>query len=143
MLNQIFDYLYAELDSISKNHQTFGYKERMQIERGLFLLLKLLCDNKLRYNLQGFSKAHKDSILTLSQANKCNAAFTQLIEQVFQLKVFIQSLSSENAYVRGDALSRLGLNRQTVLSFISDEVQRLRHKTDAMNIEHDNQPDRV
>lgn len=136
MLNQIFDYLVAELDSISKNEQTFGYKERMQIERGLFLLIKVLCDNKLQYKLQGFSKAHKDSILTLSQATKINGAFTQLIEQVFQLKVFIQSLSSENAYVRGDALSRLGLNRQTVLGFISDEVRRLRHKTDAMNVEH-------
>ncbi len=141
MLNQIFDYMENELDSISQNFKGFGYKERMQIERGLFLLLKLLSAKKLQYNLQGFSKAHKDSILLVIQNHKYNGPFAQIIEHTYHLKVFIQSLSSENAYVRGDALSRLGLNRQTVLSFIGDEIQRLRHKISELNVEHDNQPD--
>lgn len=141
MLNQVFDYLEDELDSISQNFRGFGYKERMQIERGLFLVLKLLSSERLQYNLQGFSKAHKESILTIIQNIKCNGSFAQVIEHTYQLKIYIQTLSSENAYIRGDALSRHGLNRQTVLGFITNEIQRLRHKINALNVEHANQPD--
>lgn len=135
MLDQIFAYLNTEVDLISKKHHEFGYRERMQIERGLFLLVKVLCNMKLGYELQGFSKAHKDRILELIRQNKYDGFFTQLIDQVFQLKIFLQSLSSENAYVRGDALSRLGLNRQNVVSFIKEEIRRICDKTKSINVE--------
>lgn len=135
MLSQIFFYLNNEVDIIAKSHQKFGYKERMQIERGLFLLTKILCNNKLRYNLQGFSKAHRDRILELIRSNKYDSAFIQLIDQVFQFKVFLQSLSSESAYTRGDALSSLDLNRQNVFTFINLEIKRICDKTTALNSE--------
>jgi hypothetical protein len=136
MINKIFDYLENELASFSRNFQGFGYKERIQIERGLFLILKLLSAEKLRYNLQGFSKIHKDCILMEMQKIKCNGSFAQIIEHTYQLKVYIQTLSSESAYVRDDALTRLDLNRLTVVDFLVNEIQRLRHKINALNIEY-------
>jgi hypothetical protein len=136
MLSQVFTYLNNEIDSIIKNHQEFGYRERMQIERGLFLLIKLLCSERLKYNLQGFSKNHKDNILKIISQDKCAISFTQLVDRIFQLKVFLLSLSSENAYVRGDALSRMGLKRQNVFSFIKDEIGRIRSKVTDLNIEN-------
>lgn len=133
MFSKIFPYLNSEIDSIANVHQGFGYRERMQIERGLFLLVKSLCHYKLGFNLQGFSNAHKEKILELIESNKCENSFLQLIERVFQLKIFIQSLSAESAYVRGDALSQLGLDRQNVFDFISAEIGRIRDRSIASN----------
>lgn len=134
MLSQIFAYLNNEIDSIVKS-QEFGYRERIQIERGLFLLIKLLCFERFRFNLQGFSKEHKDNILKLISHNNCERSFALLVDRIFQFKVFILSLSSENAYVRGDALSCMGLKRQNVFSFIKDEIGRIRDKVADLNIE--------
>lgn len=132
MLNKIFSYLNDEIDSIAKNHQKFGYRDRIQIERGLFLLIKTLCYDKFEYNLQGFSTAHKDRMLELLKSNKHDRSFIPLINQVFQFKVFLQSLSSESAYVRDDALSSIGLDRQNVFNHINLEIKRIRDKTIAL-----------
>lgn len=132
MLSQIFSYLKNEIDFIAKSHQKFGYRDRIQIERGLFLLIKTLCYDKLKYNPQGFSKAHRDRILELLKSNKCDRLFIQLINQVFQFKVFLQSVSSESAYARDDVLSSLRLDRQNVFNFINLEIRRIRDKTMAL-----------
>jgi hypothetical protein len=134
MLNQVFIYLNNEVDSIAVRRE-FGYKERIQIERGLFLIVKLLCSKIIKFNLQGFSKAHKDDVLKMIPLTDSGKNFSQLVDRIFQFKVFILSLSSENAYVRGDALSRMGLKRQNVLSFIKAEIGRIRDKVADLNVE--------
>ena len=86
MLNYIVDYLEEEIDSISLNFRGFGYIERIQVERGLFLVLKLLSLERLQYNLQGFSKAHMDSILSEVQNIKGLNIVTQPTMNVIGLE---------------------------------------------------------
>lgn len=133
MLNQVLAYINNEVDSISEKRE-FGYRERIQIERGLFLIVKLLCVNILKYDLQGFSNAHKDNVLKLIPHDDYGKIFSQLIDRIFQFKIFILSLSSENAYIRGDALSRMGLERKNVFSFIKAETGRIRDKIVDLNV---------
>ncbi|MDO8259876.1 MAG: hypothetical protein Q7T50_00055, partial [Candidatus Magasanikbacteria bacterium] len=56
--------LIREIELIAKGPiSEFGYRERMRIERGLFLTLKVLCYQSANYNLQGFAKCHREDLL--------------------------------------------------------------------------------
>jgi hypothetical protein len=142
MCKQIVSYLTDESDALSRTVYTFGYRERMKIERGLFLLLKILCKNMLGHNLQGFSESHRMKVFELIARKKRDDSFIRLINRIWQLKVYIQSLSSENAYVRGDALSRLGLDKKSVFSFINYEIQKIGENTILLTGEQGAQLDR-
>ena len=131
----ILNFLHHENDRIVKNFSEFGYRERILIERGLFLLIKCLCEEVLNYNLQGFSNYHKKNLNTIISKTDCDETFSQVVEQLFQLKIFIQSVSSENAYVRGDSLSKLGLDRKNVFSFIEAQIESITNKTNLLNVE--------
>lgn len=110
--------LISEIENLSTNFSEFGYRERVRIERYLFLLLKAFCQRELDYNLQGFSKSHLEEFSSLAANKSKEKALNLIVDQAFQLKIYLQSLSSENAYVRGDALSKLGLDRTKIFSFI-------------------------
>ena len=134
-IESILKFLHHENDSIVKNFSEFGYSERILIERGLFLLIKCLCEEVLNYNLQGFSNDHKKNLNNIISKTDCDETFSQVVEQIFQLKIFLQSVSSENAYVRGDSLSKLGLDRKNVFSFIEAQIERITNKTNLLNVE--------
>ena len=142
MCKQIVSYLTDESDALSRTAYTFGYRERMKIERGLFLLLKTLCKNILGHNLQGFSESHRMKVFELIARKKSSGSLNRLVTRIWQLKVYIQSLSSENAYVRGDALSRLELDKKSVFSFIGYEIQKIGENTILLAGEQGAQPDR-
>lgn len=131
----ILNFLRHENDSIKRNFSEFGYRERILIERGLFLLIKCLCKKILDYNLQGFSNLHKINLDNIISKTDCGETFLKLVEQIFHLKIFLQSVSCENAYVRGDSLSKLGLDRKNVFSFIESQVKSITNKTNLLNIE--------
>ena len=134
-IESILSFLHHENDRIVINFSEFGYRERILIERGLFLLIKCLCEEVLNYNLQGFSNYHKKNLNNIISKTDCDETFSQVVEQIFQLKIFLQSVSSENAYVRGDSLSKLGLDRKNVFSFIEAQIESITNKTNLLNIE--------
>ena len=113
---------------LEKNYSKFGYRERIQIERCLFLLLKILCNKKLECNLQGFSKDHIDRVCNFTAKNEFDIRCLKLIEKAFELKVFIVRLSCENAYVRGDSISKLGLNSKNVHKTILTQLNSISNK---------------
>ena len=134
-MDTILTFLRHENNSIKKNLSEFGYRERILIERGLFLLIKCLCKKILDYDLQGFSNQHKiDLNKIISRTGRCEP-FLQVVEQIFQLKIFLQSVSSENAYVRGDSLSKLGLDRKNVFRFIEAQLNSIPNRIHLLNVE--------
>ncbi len=134
-IESIMNFLHHENDSIGKNFSEFGYRERILIERGLFLLIKCLCKEILNYDLQGFSNYHKKNLNNIISNTDGYEAFSQVVDQIFQLKIFLQSVSSENAYVRGDSLSKLGLDRKNVFSFIENQIKSITNKINLLNVE--------
>ncbi len=134
-IESIMNFLHQENDSIGKNFSEFGYRERILIERGLFLLIKCLCKEILNYDLQGFSNYHKKNLNNIISNTDGYEAFSRVVDQIFQLKIFLQSVSSENAYVRGDSLSKLGLDRKNVFSFIETQIKSITNKINLLNVE--------
>ena len=134
--------LISEIESVSTNFSEFGYRERVRIERFLFLLLKAFCWRELDYNLQGFSKCHLEEVTSLFSKETKGKSLSLIIDQAFQLKIYLQSLSSENAYVRGDALSKLGLDRKKVFLFIQDQSRSIINKINILGVEPGASPDR-
>lgn len=134
-LDKISSFMNSESNSISTNFSEFGYRERIRIERCLFLLIKSLCKKELDYNLQGFSKGHIEKLSYISSKKLSVKTLILIIDQTFQLKTYLQTLSSESAYVRGDALSKLGLNRKNVFTFIQEELKRIVDKVNFLNVE--------
>jgi hypothetical protein len=124
-MNTIIPYLHIETNTINNNFSQFGYKERIKIERCLFLLAKYLCQILINYNLQGFTK-HDQEIITLKLSEiNCDKQIVNVFNHIFHLKYTIQSLSSENAYVRGDALSKLNLDRTNIISFLKNQIHHI------------------
>ncbi|MFC1561236.1 hypothetical protein ACFL4V_02040 [Candidatus Latescibacterota bacterium] len=134
-IDKISSYLVSECETISANFSEFGYKERIKIERCLFLLIKTLCQKKIDYDLQGFSNFHRERLSSIISRHESDKTFNQIVEQIFQFKIFLQKLSSENAYVRGDSLSNLGLNRKTVFDFIGVQIKSIVNKLNSINLE--------
>lgn len=130
--------LISEIESVSTNFSEFGYRERVRIERYLFLLLKAFCQRQLGYNLQGLSKCHLEEVTSLISNKTKNKSINLIVVQAFQLKIYLQSLSSENAYVRGDALSKLGLDRKKVFSFIQEQSKSIISKINLLSVEPSN-----
>ncbi|MCF8009511.1 MAG: hypothetical protein K9K32_07065 [Halanaerobiales bacterium] len=126
--------LISEIENVSTNFTEFGYRERIRIERYLFLLIKAFCQKELGYNLQGFSKWHIEEIISLS-SEKQKRSLNLIVDQAFQLKIYLQSLSSENAYVRGDALTKLGLDRKRVFPFIQSQSKSIVNKINMSSVE--------
>lgn len=129
IISKATNLLISEIELIAKGPiSEFGYRERIRIERGLFLTLKMLCCQLSNYNLQGFAKRHQEDLLIFLSKDCTEKSIQELVEQIFQLKIFILSLSSENAYVRGDAFSRAGVDRSTALNFIKRQAESILKK---------------
>jgi hypothetical protein len=133
-LHLIIELAECTINSVKEGAPTLGYRERVQIERCLFLLLKWLCKNRINYNLQGFSNEHIEALLRYCENNINGNQFFQTIEKAFQLKIFIAQVSCENGYVRGDSKSKLGLTDKSFYSFIDSQFRRLSERINLLMV---------
>ena len=107
--------------------RTFGYRERMQLERPLFLILKTVSLFRLGYELHGLSDVHRTALHEHLERSDQGADVKAYVRDVCELYVFLRSLSAANPYVQGDALSRVAATRRHVIALV---VRRLRSITD-------------
>ena len=103
-----------------------GYRERVIIERPLFLVMKEVCRRRLGYDLHGLSEEHRKSLESLLiQGNEDTKQVQNLLHEAFEVRVFLLDLSSTNPYVQGDALSRASLTKKDVVEVLSRSLHRL------------------
>lgn len=102
----------------------FGYRERIQIERFLFIFLKLIL-NTHEYDLQGLSNKHYENIRTYALQNKWPNELINVINDVFEFKIYVKDLSSSNAYVRNDALFKVNNDVSTLMPLLANKLSKL------------------
>lgn len=112
-----------------------GYRERLRIERPLFIVLKEICSQKLGYNLQGLSKTHMDALNEWMDKRQCDRDLENFIRQVFELRVFLIALSSSDPYVRDDALSRVSTTKKKALKFLIQQLRSIVKKALELQIQ--------
>jgi len=112
----------------------FGYRERIKIERALFLLSKCLCHIRLAHDLQGLCQFHKERLFRAISAKKKEDLFGMILDRIFHLKIFIQRLCSENAYVRGDILSQVGLTKKEARGLIKFQIDNIIKKIKLLDV---------
>ena len=105
--------------------QRIGYRERMRIERPLFLLLKEVCLRHLEYELHGMTEVHRKALSLLLSKKRCTRDLQNFVRNAFELRVFILALSSTNPYVQGDALSRASLTKRESIKVLIRELRAL------------------
>lgn len=106
--------------------QRIGYRERMRIERPLFLLLKEICRQHLEYELHGMTEVHRKALsLLLSEKRSDNKELQNFVRNAFELRIFLLTLSSTNPYVQGDALSRASLTKRESVKVLIRELRTL------------------
>lgn len=125
MLNNIINEALIVADSFSKkNMSSFGYRERIQIERLLYLSLKVLMA-KYGLDLHGFSNPHLENLRSAASNHVVPPEVAMIIEDAFQLKIYLKNISSSNAYVRNDTLLRLTPDLEKVMPLISNRFRRV------------------
>lgn len=105
-----------------------GYRERVRIERLLFLIAKEMCLKHLGYELHGLSEAHREELTRWFDHNPCGKSLENFLREVFELRVFVLALSSTNPYVSGDALSRASLTKRGAVITLSRALYSLAEK---------------
>ncbi|MBU1087151.1 MAG: hypothetical protein KKD05_06485 [Candidatus Omnitrophica bacterium] len=119
--------------SVCNSSVRFGYRERLKIERALFLLVKSICSKKLGYSIQGMCSFHKKKLLK-KMARKQNNLLIILLNQIFDLKIFIQKLGSDNAYVRGDIISQEISTKYGSKDFIKINIESIMKKIKLIDV---------
>lgn len=108
-----------------KRISEFGYADRIAIERELFELLKQLCISKLNYQLQGLGDIHREALFSEISSRKSDAQFKRIAQEVFQLRVFMQKMTSDNAYVRSDAFAGAGTTQAEAIKVLSLHLSKI------------------
>jgi hypothetical protein len=126
-LDILFKKLQDDINELNSSKSYFGYSERMLLERTLFAVLRTFCSKYLELDITGFTDYYKSLILE-NPVCESNSLINEIINQIFSLKYFLQKLSSENAYVRGDALSSVSIDKNQVFSFISIQTHAINKK---------------
>lgn len=103
----------------------FGYRERVRIERPLFLVLREVCHNQLGHVLHGLTNVHHDALYQCIKGKSCGKDLLDFIRHVFELHAFLLELSSTNPYVQGDALSRVSLTKRDAAAFVVRHIRAL------------------
>jgi len=128
-LHQACHQLKAVAEDIAENPPPrIDFRERLRIERPLFMVIKEACHQYLGYELHGLSEVHRTELNHWMENNGCGKPFQNLARKAFELRVFLLALSSESAYVQGDALSRASLTKKTVLRDLSRALISLAEK---------------
>lgn len=102
----------------------FGYRERIQIERLLFFVLKLICRLELQRNVSGFNVNQLDTLLPQNSVD-VNSPFSRIVGKLKEIKIHIKKISSANAYVQSDAIFAVVPEGETSLSYLSLKLLRL------------------
>lgn len=103
---------------------SFGYRERVQLERLIFLNLKQLM-KQLGYDLHGLSNIHFESLKKAAKENGWPKDVINVMHEAFEFKIYIKDISSSNAYVRNDALLRLSPNLVQLIPLICNKFMNL------------------
>lgn len=92
--------LKAVAEDIAENPPPrIDYRERLRIERPLFMVIKEACKQYLGYELHGLSEVHRTELNDWMEDNPCIKPFQNFVRKAFELRVFLLALSSESAYV--------------------------------------------
>lgn len=108
--------------------QQIDFRERVRIERYLFIVIKEFCRRYLGYDLRGLGDVHHEELNDWMESSGCVQSLQHFVRNVFELRVFLIALSSANAYVQGDALSRASLTKKNVLMNLSRSLNSLAEK---------------
>lgn len=128
-LHQAYQQLKAVAKDLAENPPLrIDFRERVRIERSLFVVIKEACQQYLGYELHGLSEAHRTELNDWMESNGCAKSFQHFLREAFELRVFLLALSSANAYVQGDALSRASLTKRNVLRTLSHSLHSLAEK---------------
>lgn len=111
-----------------KPPQRIGYRERMQIERPLFLFLKEICHRHLEYELHGMTESHRKALSLWLSEKRCSKELQNFVRDAFELRVFVLALSNTNPYVQGDALSRASLTKRESVTILIRKLRALASK---------------
>jgi hypothetical protein len=142
-LHQGCQQLRAVADDLTKNPPLrIDYRERMRIERSLFVVVKEVCQKYLQYELHGLSEVHRRELRDWMEGNACSKSLQHFVREAFELRVFLLALSSANAYVQGDALSRASLTKRSVIRTLSRTLHSLAEKAIKEKDDQSSAPDR-
>ena len=134
-MNNILEKLFADINEMKDDSLSqFGYKERMKIERTLFILLYKICKNHIDIEVQGFNKYYKERILEKTRENRFNSKFDLLITKIFEIKFNLQALSSQNAYVREETLSKVGTDKKQIFQMLYRQINSIKKLIDELDI---------
>lgn len=133
-LSKLFYILENDLKELEiKSKNVFGFRERLIIERTLFLILSSYCKTHHKIQIIGFTDFYKNEILSIISKNEKTTNHKKIIKKIFDLKFFLQELSNENAYIRGDALSKVGLEKKHIYKIITAEIESIRRLISKLN----------
>lgn len=92
-----------------------GYRERVRIERLVFLVAKDLCSIHLDYQLHGMSSTHQERLYLHLDNVKCNIVLRNRLRDSFELISFVQDITSRDPYVHDEALERADFHQGDVV----------------------------
>jgi len=117
-MNKLIKVLKEDFSTISKsNLSKFRFRERMKLERTLYLILLEVANSEI----SGFNQQSK----TMAINNTKNIQQVRLIEKLFHLKDFLKNISSKNAYERDIALETIGTDRVKVFKLIDSQINKI------------------
>lgn len=102
-----------------------GYRERLLIERPLFLTLKDVCCRCVGYELHGLSETHRQRMEGAIKSSPNGQRLFPLLRDAFELRIFLLDLSCANPYVQGDALSRASVTQEDASRSLARALFRL------------------
>jgi hypothetical protein len=106
------------IESISLSN--FRYKERIQLERMLYFILNTLLES----DTEGFNHASYQKIKI--SLTKKDTIQENIVDRIFEMHIFLKSISSNNPYVRDDALIKADTNRLDVFKMIRVKMNRIK-----------------
>ncbi|MEA5405965.1 hypothetical protein VB776_23705 [Arcicella sp. DC2W] len=122
MIEEIFIEIENIIEKSFKDNFRFGYKERIILERNLFaLILRIGKSNNFEINSFSSSKLNE----YLLKLNDCNSDI-KLMRDIFEIKIFLQKLSSTSSYVQGDLLFNLGLTKKSTYPYILKKINKIK-----------------
>lgn len=128
-LQEACEQLKAVAKGLAENPpQQIDFRERVRIERYLFIVIKEFCQRYIGYDLRGLSDVHHAELNDWMEGSGCAQSLQLFIGKAFELRVFLIALSGANAYVQGDALSRASLTKKNVLMNLSRSLNSLAEK---------------
>lgn len=127
MYSEKFQKLYVDLDEVQQgSFARFNYRERMKLERTLFLVL---CDF-VPFDVLSFSSETKALILDRLASIGASVEQISVVEKIFDLRYFLRALSSGNPYEKYDVLYASETDRLGVFDNIRARIKKIEELID-------------